>query len=220
MAIKHDSKADSGLTISSQLRQRILRTLQQPDQIQAIRLCANRYCLRYRHHESRPPSTEKTAIFIERYLSILPEQIDELSELCVNIGWQDLLNRVNRSIFYLVLKNTIDAEHTLNVIAWLDKAYVIHRIIEELHDRIWCLFGMPVMSWNTSAANLVIYDVIGEFHAKHLESAVQEIADSFFSTEEMPAINSPTPPTKGQWLCFYTNIESTTSELELTRSDR
>ncbi|MCY1400310.1 hypothetical protein D3C76_633150 [compost metagenome] len=58
--------------------------------------------------------------------------------------------------------------------ALLDEAYLAHRLVEEVNDRYIAHFGQPLIPLDTTVANLVVHQLIGEPFANQLDEAVHQ----------------------------------------------
>ncbi|MNM76551.1 hypothetical protein D3C81_883780 [compost metagenome] len=72
--------------------------------------------------------------------------------------------------------------------ALLDEAYLAHRLVEEVNDRYIAHFGQPLIPLDTTVANLVAHQLIGEPLANQLDAAVHQASDTLqderiFATE-------------------------------------
>lgn len=60
----------------------------------------------------------------------------------------------------------------------LDEAYLAHRLVEEVNDRYLGVLGQPLIPLDTTTANLIAHQLIGEPFANELDEIVQQIAES------------------------------------------
>ena len=54
----------------------------------------------------------------------------------------------------------------------LDEAYLAHRLVEEVNDRYIAHFDQPLIPLDTTRANLIAHQLIGEPFANQLDEAV------------------------------------------------
>lgn len=54
----------------------------------------------------------------------------------------------------------------------MDEAYLAHRLLEEINDQFLSHAGIPLIPLDTTAANLIIHNLIGEPFANELDEAV------------------------------------------------
>jgi len=89
--------------------------------------------------------------------------------------------------FFLTPPAVIEGHDGLD--ALLDEAYLAHRLVEEVNDRYIAHFGQPLIPLDTTVANLVAHQLIGEPFANQLDEAVHQAAESML---EESIFNSPT----------------------------
>jgi hypothetical protein len=59
----------------------------------------------------------------------------------------------------------------------LDEAYLAHRLVEEVNDRYIAHLGAPLIPLDTTVANLIAHQLIGEAFANQLDEAVHHAVD-------------------------------------------
>ncbi len=57
----------------------------------------------------------------------------------------------------------------------LDEAYLAHRLVEELNDRYIACFAEPLLTLDTTRANLLAHQLIGESFANQLDALLDEV---------------------------------------------
>jgi len=57
----------------------------------------------------------------------------------------------------------------------LDESYLAHRLIEEINDRYITYLGQPLIPLDTTLANLIAHQLIGEERANQLDVQVAQI---------------------------------------------
>src|SRR5690606_5487614 len=62
-----------------------------------------------------------------------------------------------------------------DLIGLLDESYLAHRLIEEINDRYITYLGQPLIPLDTTLANLIAHQLIGEDCANRLDAQVEEI---------------------------------------------
>lgn len=64
--------------------------------------------------------------------------------------------------------------------ALIDQAYLAHRLIEEVNDRLLFLCNTPLTPMDMTLSNLVIHDILGEEYANQLDLAVHYAIEALF----------------------------------------
>jgi len=67
--------------------------------------------------------------------------------------------------------------------ALLDEAYLAHRLVEEVNDRYIAHFGQPLIPLDTTVANLVAHQLIGEPFANQLDAAVHHASETLLDAQ-------------------------------------
>lgn len=87
-----------------------------------------------------------------------------------------------------------------------DEAYLAHRLVEEVNDRYIAHFGQPLIPLDTTVANLVAHQLIGEPFANQLDEAVRQaleglLPESIFAQESVQAYRQrlQAPQTVAAW---------------------
>ena len=74
--------------------------------------------------------------------------------------------------------------NTVNrVDALLDEAYLAHRLVEEVNDRYITHLGQPLIPLDTTVANVIAHQLIGEPFANQLDEAVHHAVDELLDEQ-------------------------------------
>ena len=71
--------------------------------------------------------------------------------------------------------------------ALLDEAYLAHRLVEEVNDRYIAHFGQALIPLDTTVANLVAHQLIGEPFANRLDEAVHHAVENMLDATTFDA---------------------------------
>ena len=115
--------------------------------------------------------------FVLRYISHVPNFIDAIGGLTKEAGiyqYASIFLRIAEDFF--IKPPEVIADHS-GLEALLDEAYLAHRLIEEVNDRIIARYSIPLAPMDMTRANLIVHQLIGEPYANQLDFAV------FYSTE-------------------------------------
>lgn len=69
--------------------------------------------------------------------------------------------------------------------ALIDEAYLTHRLIEEINDRLLMLCGIPLAPMDMTMANIVIHHLLGEPFANQLDLAVHYAVEALFQADQL-----------------------------------
>lgn len=127
------------------------------------------------HDAIRLPPEQAAAVledFVVRYIEHVPEFIEAIGDITREAGLerhiQPLLN-IARD-YFLSPPDLISGHSQLE--ALLDEAYLAHRLLEEINDRFISYCGIPLAPMDTTRANVIAHELIGEPFANELDQAV------------------------------------------------
>jgi len=121
-----------------------------------------------------PPEKAEWALrdFALRYIEHLPECVEAIDEMAreakLNARVQPLLNIA--CDYFLAPPDLIQQHRCLE--ALLDAAYLAHRLLEEVNDHFMGQSGIPLAPMDTTRANVIAHELIGEPFANELDQAV------------------------------------------------
>ena len=123
--------------------------------------------------------------FVIAYIEHAPDFLDALDQAMQNNGLAGY-GRVFLDIaedFFLQPPEVVHREGGLR--ALIDEAYLTHRLIEEINDRLLILCGVPLAPMDMTMANIVIHHLLGEEFANHLDLAVHYAVEALFQADEL-----------------------------------
>ena len=131
--------------------------------------------------------------FIIRYIEHVPNFIDAIDGLTRAAGIYEY------SSFFLGLAEeffvnppaVLQNKNGLN--ALMAEAYLAHRLIEEVNDRILGRCGIPLAPMDMTRSNLIVHELIGEPYANELDFVVFYATESHMnkeSTMDNPAFHN------------------------------
>jgi len=127
------------------------------------------------HPSIRLPEEDATgalARFVSAYIEQVPDVLDAAVEVAREAGIEDAVKPVLKIAehFFLQPPALIDGHDGLEGL--LDEAYLAHRLVEEVNDRYITHLGQPLIPLDTTRANLIAHQLIGEPFANQLDEAV------------------------------------------------
>lgn len=121
--------------------------------------------------------------FIIRYIEHVPNFIDAIGGLTRAAGIYEY-----SSIFLTMAEDffvnppaVLQKKHGLN--ALMAEAYLAHRLIEEVNDRILSHCGIPLAPMDMTRSNLIVHELLGEPYANELDFIVFYATETHMSRE-------------------------------------
>lgn len=111
--------------------------------------------------------------FVRAYVDELPALMEAAASVATEAGIDAQIKRLLRlaEAFLLSPPQLLEGHEGLE--ALLAEAYLAHRLVEEVNDRYIAHFGQPLIPLDTTVANLVAHQLLGESFANQLDAAVQ-----------------------------------------------
>lgn len=121
------------------------------------------------------------ADFVVRYIEHVPDFIEAIQEISLEANIEnDVLPLLTIATDYFLSPPDLIAQHS-PLESLLDEAYLAHRLLEEINDRFIARCGQPLVPMDTTRANLVVHELIGEPFANELDQAVLFSAELLLS---------------------------------------
>ncbi len=123
--------------------------------------------------------------FVTRYIQRVPDFLEALSTLMREAGIHDQGKRfVEIAEDFFVAAPEPGAEQA-GLYGLIDEAYLTHRLIEEINDRVTLLCGAPLLPLDMTFSNLVVHELLGEEFANQLDLAVHYAIEVLFPLETL-----------------------------------
>ena len=156
------------------LRQLIAQARQQESGSQALSrlLQAQRDRL---HPSIRLPEEDAPgtlSAFVIAYIEEVPDVLDAAAEVAREAGIEAAVKPVLKIAEHFFLQPPALMEGHEGLEGLLDEAYLAHRLVEEVNDRYIAHLGQPLIPLDTTRANLIAHQLIGEPFANQLDEAV------------------------------------------------
>lgn len=134
------------------------------------------------------PADQPTTALLQFVIGYIEHAPDFLEALDRAMGRNDLVayGRVFLDIaedFFLQPPEVVHREGGLR--ALIDEAYLTHRLIEEINDRLLMLCGIPLAPMDMTMANIVIHHLLGEHFANQLDLAVHYAVEALFQADQI-----------------------------------
>ncbi|GLZ86249.1 hypothetical protein Pres01_23000 [Metapseudomonas resinovorans] len=123
------------------------------------------------------------ARFIAAYVEQVPDVLDAAATVAREAGIESRIKPVLKVAeqFFLQPPALMAGHNGLEGL--LDEAYLAHRLVEEVNDRYIVHFGQPLIPLDTTVANLIAHQLIGEPFANQLDEAVHHAVDGLLDEE-------------------------------------
>ncbi len=110
--------------------------------------------------------------FVSAYIDQVPELLDAADAVACEVGITAQIKPVLKIAeeYFLQPQALLNGHDGLDGL--LDEAYLAHRLIEEMNDRYIRQFGQALIPMDTTVANLIAHQLIGEEFANQLDDAV------------------------------------------------
>ena len=164
--------------------------------------------------------------FVHAYIEQVPDMLDAANQVAREAGIELQIKPVLKVAeeFFLHPPPVMAGHEGLDCL--LDEAYLAHRLVEEVNDRYIAHLGQPLIPLDTTVANLIAHQLIGETFANQLDEAVQQALDGLLDSETFDQasvhayrerLNDPTVEAAWKrWPCLSRQLGV---ELELQQED-
>jgi hypothetical protein len=123
--------------------------------------------------------------FVTRYIEHVPDFIEALTELTREAGIYEYAKTfiTIAEDYFLKPPELVNDRSGMQVL--IDEAYLAHRLIEEINDRITLACGIPLAPLDTTLSNIIMHDILGEEFANQLDLAVHYAIEALFNTDSL-----------------------------------
>ena len=165
--------------------------------------------------------------FVAAYIDQVPDLLDAANAVAVEGGIEAQIQPLLRIAeqYFLQPPALMNGHDGLDSL--LDEAYLAHRLIEEVNDFYIAQLGQPLIPLDTTVANLIAHQLIGEPFANQLDEAVHYTADHLLSPAQLDqaALQAyrerlSTPQVVAAWSNWPCLSRQLGVELELTEAQR
>ena len=144
--------------------------------------------------------------FVAAYIDQVPELLEAANEVAREAGIESQIKPVLKiAEAYFIAPPAIVGGHA-GLGCLLDEAYLAHRLVEEVNDLYIKHFQQPLIPLDTTVANLIAHQLIGEEFANQLDEVVHHsldnmLDDASFALESVEAYREQlsSPQTGAAW---------------------
>ncbi|MBS7662783.1 hypothetical protein I0D00_12640 [Pseudomonas lalucatii] len=121
--------------------------------------------------------------FVTAYIEQVPDVLDAAQQVAREAGIEEGIKPVLKVAEQFFLQPPALMEGHEGLDGLLDEAYLAHRLVEEVNDRYSSHLGRPLIPLDTTVANLIAHQLIGEPFANQLDEAVHHAVDGMLDEE-------------------------------------
>ncbi|NMY52499.1 hypothetical protein [Pseudomonas sp. WS 5011] len=167
------------------------------------------------HPSIRLPNEDTHGVlqrFVSAYIEQVPELLQAAHEVSLEAGIEAQIKPVLKVAEQFFLQPPALMAGHEGLEGLLDEAYLAHRLVEEVNDRYIAHLGAPLIPLDTTVANLITHQLIGEAFANQLDEAVHHAVDGMlneasFAQDSVQAyrerlINPQTDAAWKRWPCL------------------
>jgi hypothetical protein len=119
--------------------------------------------------------------FVAAYIAQVPDLLDAAHAVAENAGIEAQIKPVLKiAEEYFLQPPALMSGHD-GLDGLLDEAYLAHRLVEEVNDLYIGQFGQPLIPLDTTVANLIAHQLIGEAFANQLDEAVHQTVEAMLN---------------------------------------
>ena len=121
--------------------------------------------------------------FVSAYIEQVPDLLDAANDVAHKAGIESQITPVLRIAEHYFTDDQALLKGHEGLEALLDEAYLAHRLVEEVNDVYIKHFGQPLIPLDTTVANIIAHQLIGEAFANQLDEAVHHAVDEMLDDE-------------------------------------
>ena len=132
------------------------------------------------------PELDKNAVmtrFVSAYIAQVPDLLDAAYEVAREAGIESQIKPVLKIAEQFFLQPPALMAGHVGLESLLDEAYLAHRLVEEVNDLYIKHFQQPLIPLDTTVANLIAHQLIGETFANQLDEVVHHAVDEMLNDE-------------------------------------
>lgn len=128
--------------------------------------------------------------FVVDYIRQVPDVLETLTRFMNEAGIAQQGEVFVQIALDFFLKPPEMIQNHTGLQALIDEAYLAHRLMEEVNDRLLLLNGVPLTPLDMTLPNIIVHDLLGEDFANQLDLAVHYAIEALFPS------NATHPPTE------------------------
>lgn len=136
------------------------------------------------HHTIELPegdSAQALVAFLSRYIEHVPDFLDALIDIAKTAGVYSFIDKII-DIAQSYFRNPPElVDDHAGLLALVDEAYLAHRLMEEVNDRILMASGIPLIPMDMTLSNIIVHSLLDDDFANQLDLAVYYSIETLFS---------------------------------------
>ena len=136
------------------------------------------------HPSIRLPIEDAQGV-LERFVAAYIEQVPELLDAADAVAREAGIDAQIKPVLKIAEEYFLQPQALLNghdgLGGLLDEAYLAHRLVEEMNDRYIGQFGQALIPMDTTVANLIAHQLIGEEFANQLDDTVHQTVEAMLN---------------------------------------
>ena len=121
--------------------------------------------------------------FVSAYIEQVPDLLDAANEVAREAGIESQIKPVLKIAEQFFAQPPALINGHIGLEGLLDEAYLAHRLVEEVNDLYIKHFKQPLIPLDTTVANLIAHQLIGEQFANQLDEAVHHAVDEMLNDD-------------------------------------
>jgi len=127
------------------------------------------------------------ARFVSAYIEQVPELLQAAHAVSREAGIEAQIKPVLKIAEAYFLQPPACLDDHVGLDGLLDEAYLAHRLVEEVNDLYIRHFQQPLIPLDTTVANLIVHQLIGETFANRLDEVVHHSLDQLLDEDTFAA---------------------------------
>lgn len=129
--------------------------------------------------------TQTLLDFVIAYIEHVPSFLEAARDITENANLQPLTTPILALAENYFIKPPEIVSGHVGLDELMDEAYLAHRLMEEVNDRLMMRTGVPLLPMDMTMSNIVIHSLIGEPFANELDDAVHYAVDLLMAKENV-----------------------------------
>ena len=121
--------------------------------------------------------------FVSAYIEQVPDLLDAANDVAREAGIESQIKPVLKIAEQFFAQPPALINGHIGLEGLLDEAYLAHRLVEEVNDLYIKHFQQPLIPLDTTVANLIAHQLIGEQFANQLDEAVHHAVDEMLNDD-------------------------------------
>lgn len=139
--------------------------------------------------------------YVLRYIEQVPQMLEDLHQGAIEAGLLQYVSPIIEVVEGLFMAPQKEIDNKTGLVALMDRAYLAHRLFEEVNDSYIMRVGQPLVPFDMTTSNVIVHSLIGEPFANELDQVVIVAAKGIFGGKRVYEKND-------KFLAFMSKKES------------